>query len=85
MAFSKDEAVVLVRTEQGVWGYSGKYSFDGKQFVVTIDVSTAEDIEGQQLTREVKFINDNEFIFSGIESHTGRYFETEFVREGFGT
>jgi hypothetical protein len=81
MAFSKDEVLVLVRTEQGVWGYSGKYTFDGKQLVITLDVSTSEDIEGQQLTREVKFNNDNEFILSGIESHTGRFFETEVVRD----
>ena len=81
MAFSpKGETCLMVRSEQGPWGYSGKYQFDGSKFTVLIAACTAGDIEGSSLERSVIFVSENELLFSGVESHTGRHFETVFLR-----
>jgi hypothetical protein len=81
MAFSESgEAVLMLRSEQGPWGYTGKYTFDGEKILIKIETSTADDLDGTTIERKLRFISPDEFIYNGIESHTERPFETNFIR-----
>jgi hypothetical protein len=81
MAFSESkEACLFVRSNQGPWGYSGQYEFKDDALRVRVEVSIADDLEGTTIERTVRFLNENELVFSGLEAHTDRLFETIFYR-----
>jgi len=83
LAFSEtNEACLFVRTDQGSWGYSGKYRLSGDTVQIKVEASIADDIEGTFIERNIHFITSDELILSGIESHTGRAFEANCVRVG---
>jgi hypothetical protein len=81
MAFSENgQAVLFVRTEQGPWGYSGAYRIEEDKMMIQVETSSADGLDGTMLDRRIEVINSDEFKFTGLESHTGRQFETIFVR-----
>jgi len=81
VAFSEvDNFCIFFRSTQGTWGYSGTYRIDEQKLFVTVDACTAEDVEGQKLARDIVVINADEFIYRGVEFHTGRVFEAHLFR-----
>jgi hypothetical protein len=81
MAFSEQgEAVLFFKSDQGVWGYNGRYEIKGDQITVNVEAGMVEEIDGSSITRNFKFLNANELIYTGIETGTGRIFETFFYR-----
>jgi hypothetical protein len=81
MVFSESgHTCLFVRSDQGPWGYTGSYKLANGHVSIQIEASIAEDMEGTSLERDVKVISENELLFSGKESHTGRPFEVTFFR-----
>jgi hypothetical protein len=81
MAFSdQGEVILLVRSEQGPWGYAGKYTVNQQVISIKVQASTADGLDGTTIERSVHLIDANELIFSGKEAHTERSFETHFIR-----